>query len=266
MLPYISDYAKYPDSDTRGQTNTPDPSGCDFSPLPPGCPGAASQGGGNDTGGGDGSQVGGGDSNSGPGVGIGVPMIPIKGGIADGGPTGGGSGGGACGSSYVKSKDTIPKKPEDYCADQKGVNFSVINAPVSNGFFLHFSPSTAFSIAMTAGKAGSYTNCGETDSPGSGRVNDHCAMEIWLSAKPGGAALSQCGLIGPIMEGAMLEPITSGGTGTCSVAPGTKFYCNMAVPTEAWGPYPAPFFYSNAGQMIISECNALLLDSAGLWH
>lgn len=45
LLPYISDYAQYDDSDVRGNTIRKNP--CAFSPLPPGCPGAnASSGGG----------------------------------------------------------------------------------------------------------------------------------------------------------------------------------------------------------------------------
>jgi hypothetical protein len=42
LLPYISDFAKYGDTDTRGNSITADPNGCDFSPLPPGCPSGGS--------------------------------------------------------------------------------------------------------------------------------------------------------------------------------------------------------------------------------
>jgi hypothetical protein len=270
LLPYLSDYANSPDTDTRGQAIQPDANGCDFSPLPAGCPGASAPDEGSASGAGSG---GGGQSLGGQGVSTGGPAAP-RGGTADGGAPRGGGGGltsGPCNSNYIKSKDTIPLIPADYCADQEGVNFSVMEItpgkPMNNGVHFHFSSSSALSVGSIVGKAGTRSICAETDSPGAGRVNDHCSMEIWVSLKPGGPALGKCGNIGPISEGDTLE-LSAGATAadSCTFAPGTHIYCNMAVPTVAWGPYPAPFFYPNAGQPIISECNALILNMTGLWH
>ena len=265
LLPYISDYAKYDDVDSGGRSASKDPSGCDFSPLPAGCPGSGSA---------PTTVTGGsGGATSGPGVGIGAPTIPISGNSGGGGQMppnpGANQGPTTCGSSYVKSPMSLATKPEDFCADQKGTNFSVIELKpgqiLNNPTFFHFSPTSALSVGANVGPAGTRSRCAETGSPGSGRVNPHCAMQIWVSATPGGPALNKCGLFGPIDNGSTLE-LESGMSGTsCTLPPGSHVYCNLAVPTASWGPYPAPFFYPHPGEMIMSECNALIINATSFW-
>jgi hypothetical protein len=101
LLPYISDYAKYEGSDTRGGSAEAASDGCDFSPLPPGCPGAASP----------------------------APMVPTPpAAVPGGGGFSGGPGGGAPGALPV---DALPggfTPPSDCNAKLWGINTAVVKA------------------------------------------------------------------------------------------------------------------------------------------
>ena len=151
MLPYISDYAQYEDSDTRGKTIKKDPNGCDFSPLPAGCPGSTAAGGG-----------------SGGGV------ATAAGGTISGGPLTASVGGGGAGKGKVLAFPTWSS-----AAPIRDPNTGRVIANYNS-----YGPGTIFSMGFKAeGSGGLWTWVENINSTA------YCKYSGWISESPGGPPL-----------------------------------------------------------------------------
>jgi hypothetical protein len=224
LLPYISDYAQYDDSDTRGQTLRRDPSGCDFSPLPPGCPGASSGGGGTSSGGPTGAGGGGGSLSGGP----------LTGGV---GTLSGGPLTGAGGSSGKKKVVAFPTWSSAAPIRDPNTGRVIFN-------WNSYGPGTIVSMGFkpdgTTGMWSWVQNINSTDG---------CTYKGWISLTPGGAQVPNGVGCNPtttnynggnrIWKSSTDKEIAAGGNLSamwCLLKPGQRYYFNLLL-TE-WRPNP----------------------------
>jgi hypothetical protein len=219
MLPYISDYARYSDSDTRGNTVVSDPNGCDFSPLPDGCPGASSPG----------------AVTSGPADGNG------GGAGSNGGGAGSNGGGAAAGNDGGLTTSGLPWPPAHGCVDaaKGGFNVEICSNLAAmrlhqggHGGLVFPNSKKVYSVGFLPG--GGSQDCITTTTPRF--IGQGCSAHMWLSKEPAGGPVGTC-----------TQPFSFGGGGgadlsyeigdssppnSCVLKRGTRYFCNIVLDME----------------------------------
>lgn len=231
MLPYISDYAKYPDTDVRGDDIKSDSNGCDFSPRPEGCP---EPGGAGSTGdGGSGSEVqSGGTSIGGAGISSGRrPTMPIEGPLGARPGSGGGSGAGESGP--------LPLPPKFGCTEGKaaGKNYTICwnLAAMPEHMLMHGgmrfpNSEKAYSVGFQPG-GGNFSCAIITAPPFPGQG---CAGLMWISKAPGGPPVSKACSMPTMLDagnGGNHIDYTLSATrfNGCVLEEGTRHWCNITL-------------------------------------